>query len=127
PQQGLVDHAITPVVGLAWMVGEDWLDRTAIRAFEEHTNNPFLKMIVRAGLNPSRSMANAMRIEVPWHRDTRPGLFGAHKEALLATGNAFRDAANPPVLSVSEKKTGPALNDLANGPLPRFDLTTTYS
>lgn len=126
PQQGLVDHAITPVVGLVWMIGEDWLDRDVIRRFEEHTSNPYVKLLVRAGLNPARSMANAMRIELPWHRDTRPGVFGNRKEALLATGGPS-SSGDPPAVSLREKKTEPALNDLESGPLPRLDFTTTYS
>ncbi len=75
PQQGFVDHVVTPVIGLGWMIGEDALDKYVIQRFEEKFENPYLRLIVRGTLNPSRSFANAMRFKVPWARDDRPGVF----------------------------------------------------
>jgi opacity protein-like surface antigen len=90
PQQGYVDHVITPAVGLCWMMAEDAVDKYLITHIEEHTQNRWVRMFARAGLNPSRSMANAMRMEVPWHRDTRPGIW--HDEpVLLAAGTGRTD------------------------------------
>ncbi len=84
PQQGLVDHVVTPSMGLAWMIAEDSLDRYVISPIEHHTTNAWITMFARAGLNPSRSMANLLRGEVPWHRDTRPGIFGNKRDLALA-------------------------------------------
>ena len=75
PQQGLVDAVVTPVLGTAWMIMEDALDRYVIKWFERKVENPQLRVFVRGGLNPARSAANAMRFKVPWHRDTRPGVY----------------------------------------------------
>jgi hypothetical protein len=71
PQQGFVDQVATPSIGLAWMVAEDALDKYVIKRVEAHTTNGVVRMFVRAGLNPSRSMANAMAFEPPWHRIDR--------------------------------------------------------
>jgi hypothetical protein len=75
PQQGFVDHVVTPVIGTGWMIAEDALDRYVIRNLENRTDNPYLRMMVRSWLNPSRSFANVMRFKVPWYRDTRSGIF----------------------------------------------------
>jgi len=71
PQQGFVDHVATPAIGLAWMVVEDALDRYVIRRVDEHVRSGVVRMLVRGGLNPTRSMANAMSFDVPWHRNDR--------------------------------------------------------
>jgi hypothetical protein len=72
PQQGFVDHVVTPVFGLGWMLAEDTLDRYVIRPFEENVENRYARMLVRGFLNPSRSMANLLRYREPWARDDRP-------------------------------------------------------
>ncbi len=74
PQQGFVDHVATPVIGLTWQMAEDALDRFVIRKFEDRFENFWARMMVRSWLNPTRSFANMMRLEVPWHRDSRPGI-----------------------------------------------------
>jgi hypothetical protein len=74
PQQGFVDHVITPSVGMLWMVGEDALDRYLIERIERLTYNPWARLLVRGGLNPTRSLANVLRGRVPWYRDTRSGV-----------------------------------------------------
>jgi len=75
PQQGFVDHIVTPTIGLAWMVAEDAIDKHVISWVERKTKNPWIRLAARGGLNPTRSMANVFRGEVPWLRDTRTDLF----------------------------------------------------
>ncbi len=74
PQQGFVDHVATPVFGLAWMLAEDSIDRFIIKPFEGRVRNKWVRLGLRTGLNPARAMANMMRGELPWKRDTRPGV-----------------------------------------------------
>jgi hypothetical protein len=76
PQQGFVDQVITPVMGGAWMIAEDTVDRFIIKKIEAHTRNPWLKIAARGFLNPSRTFANCMELELPWYRETRSGVFG---------------------------------------------------
>ena len=66
-----VDLVVTPVVGTAWLIGEDMLDRFVIRKIEGHTKNRFVRLMVRSFLNPGRSFANTMRGEWWWHRNDR--------------------------------------------------------
>lgn len=75
PQQGFVDHVITPTVGLGWIIAEDSVDRYVALPLERRIGNPYLKMLVRSALNPGRSLANVLGGNVPWHRYTRDGLF----------------------------------------------------
>jgi hypothetical protein len=75
PQHGFVDHVATPTIGALWMIGEDVLDRYVIRAIEGKTENPWIRMMARGWLNPSRSFANMMRLKAPWVRDSRPGVW----------------------------------------------------
>jgi hypothetical protein len=76
PQHGFVDLVATPAFGLGWMIAEDALDKHVIRPLERKIRNPYFRLLLRGGLNPSRSFANAMRLKVPWYRDSRPGVFG---------------------------------------------------
>ncbi len=69
---GWTDIVVTPVFGAATMVGEDALDYYVIRKLEKKTSNRFLQAMIRGIMNPSRSVANAMRFKYPWHRDDRP-------------------------------------------------------
>ncbi|HBY63576.1 MAG TPA: hypothetical protein DEH78_27440 [Solibacterales bacterium] len=73
--KGAVDLVITPTLGMAWMVTEDALDKQLIERLESKTGNAYVKMILRTGLNPSRTFANLLRFRVPWYRDTRAGVF----------------------------------------------------
>ena len=84
PQYGVVDHVITPAVGMAWMVAEDAIDRFLIKRFEERVQSPLFRVLVRGTLNPARSWANLMRIQVPWARDSRPGVFSPALTSYLA-------------------------------------------
>jgi len=72
PQQGFVDHVVTPVIGLGWMIAEDSVDKYLIRYFETRTSNRFLLAIARGGLNPSRTAANVFAGKWPWYRPTDP-------------------------------------------------------
>ncbi|MCL5743789.1 MAG: hypothetical protein M1541_07655 [Acidobacteria bacterium] len=74
PQQGFVDHVITPFMGMAWMVAEDAVDKYAIERIERLTYNPWVRLLARGSLNPTRSLANVLRGKVPWYRDTRSGV-----------------------------------------------------
>lgn len=66
------DLVITPTLGTAWLVGEDVLDRYLLRRIERWTGNRPLRMLARSILNPTRGMANLMRLKWPWYRDDRP-------------------------------------------------------
>lgn len=130
PQQGYVDHVITPAIGLCWMMAEDAVDKYLITHVEDHTQNRWVKMFVRAGLNPSRSMANAMRMDLPWHRDTRPGIW--HEEpVLLAAGTSRTDfmdrgsamALDHPSSGFAPPDAEPSTDD----GVPSFELGVEYS
>lgn len=69
--QAFVDIVITPVVGTAWLVGEDALDRFLIRQIEDKTTNRVIRIFARSLLNPGRSFANLMRGRWFWYRDDR--------------------------------------------------------
>ena len=66
-----VDLVITPTVGMGWLVGEDLADRYFMGYLERRTRNRPLIIAARTFSNPSRSMANILRIKWPWYRDTR--------------------------------------------------------
>ena len=74
PQQGLVDHVVTPTIGTGLMVGEDAIDRYVIRRLEDRLRNKWARLALRTGLNPTRSFANLIDGKAPWHRDTRAGV-----------------------------------------------------
>lgn len=76
PQQGFVDHVITPAMGLGWMIAEDAVDRMLIERIERHSANRLVRIFARGVLNPSRTMSNLLAARVPWYRQTR-GLDGA--------------------------------------------------
>jgi hypothetical protein len=62
---------------MAWMIAEDSMDQYVIKRIEARAHNPYVRLLVRSGLNPTRSMANMLAARVPWHRDTRPGVWEA--------------------------------------------------
>jgi hypothetical protein len=102
PQQGFVDHVVTPVIGLGWSITEDALDQYFIRYLESRTSNTWARLLVRGGLNPARSMANVMALRPPWYRDNRPGVLSAQlrdlefMESLGEHHTAFREVSPPP-------------------------------
>ncbi|MDP9113121.1 MAG: hypothetical protein M3O20_05505 [Acidobacteriota bacterium] len=78
PQQGFVDHVVTPAFGLGWMIAEDALDRYLVRYVERKTENRLVRVLVRGGANPSRSLANVVSGQWPWARPAdRAGLLSA--------------------------------------------------
>lgn len=81
--QGFVDLVITPTLGTGWLIGEDALDRYVIQKLERKTSNRFLQMMLR-GLNPGRAFANMLRGKVPWHRDTRGGVWRPSRDVTAA-------------------------------------------
>jgi hypothetical protein len=70
-QYGFVDHIITPNLGLAVMVGEDFVDKSVVRRIENHTSNVGIRIASRIVLNPMQSFANLMSWRYPWHRENR--------------------------------------------------------
>jgi hypothetical protein len=71
---GWVDFIITPVVGSLWMIGEDTIDRYISDRVQGYDRGAVFPKILRGALNPSRTMANAMRLKAPWYRDFQHGL-----------------------------------------------------
>jgi hypothetical protein len=69
PEQGFVDHVVTPVVGLGWVLAEDAIDKYLVRRLEPNHRN--LAVFLRGGLMPSASFANVMAGKYPWHRLNR--------------------------------------------------------
>jgi hypothetical protein len=58
----------TPAGGMAWMVGEDALDKAVLRKWLARAHNPVVRLGI-ATLNPNRSVSNLMRFKWPWYRD----------------------------------------------------------
>lgn len=113
PQQGFVDHIITPSIGMAWTIGEDALDKYVIQRFEDRVDNKWARMMVRSWLNPGRSMANAMAFRVPWARETRSGIMSYTRASYQPQTSEDRDK---PVSDVSsfEFTTQPVLQKFGN-------------
>jgi hypothetical protein len=109
PQQGFVDQVVTPVLGTAWMIGEDSVDKYVIKWFEAKTRNRYARMMLRGTLNPTRSMANMMAGKAPWHRYDRLGVLAYDPTAI--------QAASIPVRLVVDRSARP---DAAP-----FEFTTT--
>jgi hypothetical protein len=74
PAYGFVDHVVTPIIGLGWMVAEDALDKFLVKRIESRTSNVYVRFLARSWLNPARSYANLMAFRRPWERDTRSGV-----------------------------------------------------
>jgi hypothetical protein len=68
---GWVDHIVTPVGALGFMVAEDAVDRYLITRIESWTDNRFVRALSRVALNPSRTMSNAAQGRAPWYRPVR--------------------------------------------------------
>jgi hypothetical protein len=71
---GWVDFIITPTVGMLWVFAEDTLDRYISDRIQGDRRSAAFPLILRGALNPSRTMANAMRLKTPWYRDFQHGL-----------------------------------------------------
>jgi hypothetical protein len=75
PQQGFVDQAITPTIGIGWMVMEDAIDKYIVRRLEGRYRNAYLRGFLRGALNPAHTFANGMAFKSPWYRDNRPSVW----------------------------------------------------
>lgn len=78
---GQVDLVVTPVAGMGWVLGEDFLDKNLTRRLEGHTRNLFAIDATRCALNPIRSGANVLHGKRPWYRASRDAhevYFGKH-------------------------------------------------
>src|SRR5215472_9079960 len=73
---GFITLTDTPTLGTVAMIAEDTADRYLLMGLENRTANRPVLVLARSFLNPGRSFANLMAFRVPWHRDTRIGLFG---------------------------------------------------
>jgi len=84
---GFITLTDTPTLGTVAMFAEDTADRYLLMGLENRTANRGLIMLARSFLNPGRTFANMMAFQVPWHRETRMGLFGENfktRQKLLA-------------------------------------------
>jgi len=87
---GWVDFIITPIVGTLWVLGEDTIDRYITDPLVQRHPGNFGIDLVRAGLNPSRSLANITRGHYPWWRDyERPG---QHESLMVQQLSRIADA-----------------------------------
>ncbi len=66
---GWVKFITTPVIGTLWALNEDFLDRYVSDRVQGDNRNAVFPKILRGSLNPTRTMANAMRGRLPWYRD----------------------------------------------------------
>jgi hypothetical protein len=66
---GWTDFITTPVIGTLWTVMEDFIDREVSDRIEDRYGTSWGPKVIRGALNPTRTMANALRIKKPWYRD----------------------------------------------------------
>ena len=95
PQQGLVDHVITPSIGLTWMIVEDAVDLYVIKRIEGFTTNRWMRLLARSSLNPTRTFANVLNARAPWSRDTRLGISSYVAANDRSFGTALYSPAQP--------------------------------
>src|SRR5215217_2137064 len=70
-KQTYVDLVVTPVGGFGLLVLEDFADKHIIRMIERrNAGNFYIKVASRTFLNPTRSVANLLRLKAPWCRDS---------------------------------------------------------
>jgi hypothetical protein len=77
---GFITLVDTPTLGAVTMIAEDAADRYWLIGLENRTTNRPIIILARCFLNPGRTFASMMAFKVPWHRETRLGLFGADYE-----------------------------------------------
>ena len=65
---GQIDLVMTPIGGMGWLIGEDFLDRYVTRRVEASTPNRVLIDITRIGLDPIRCGTNMLHGQRPWYR-----------------------------------------------------------
>lgn len=92
---GFSDFVMTPAGGVGFIVLEDWIDKKWILAREMEGGGP--RRWRRVLLNPSRSLANVLRMKVPWHRDNRTSpILGATASAEATAKVSSDEPAAPP-------------------------------
>jgi hypothetical protein len=116
PQQGFVDHVVTPSIGLAWTIGEDAIDRYIVRPIEDRTTNKWLRLAVRTGLNPSRSFANFVGGRAPWRRESRAGILTYRREQPSREVARAPAAVREPKPAPFEFTVAPSFRQFARGP-----------
>src|SRR5262249_49166013 len=57
---GMLDLVVTPIIGTAWLVTEDIVDRYIIAKLETRIHNRPAKIFLRGFLNPSRAFASML-------------------------------------------------------------------
>jgi hypothetical protein len=89
---GWVDFIVTPTGGSLWMLAEDALDRFISDRVQGGNRSRILPKILRGGLNPSRTMANALRFKAPWYRDFQhsPELESSYGVHVLPSDESMR-------------------------------------
>jgi len=65
---GYADFVVTPIGGLLWSIGEDWLDLHVVKKFKAKHRNWALLVLV-SSITPTKSEANLLRFKAPWYRD----------------------------------------------------------
>jgi hypothetical protein len=90
---GWVDFVITPTVGSLWLLAEDTLDRFVSDRVQGGNRSRILHKILRGSLNPSRTMANALRFKAPWYRDFQhsPDLESGYGVHVLPSDETMRE------------------------------------
>jgi hypothetical protein len=67
-----VDLVMTPVAGTGLLIAEDAVDKYFLRNWlEKKTDNRFVINISRSLFNPTTSIANMLRLKMPWYRRKR--------------------------------------------------------
>ena len=114
PQQGFVDHVITPSLGMAWMIGEDVVDRYIIEPIEARTENHYIRLFIRMGFNPARTFSNVLNGHAPWSRDSRVGVKSYAR-------------MDPEFATAMPQKSSPARAETADPALaPPFEFALTF-
>ncbi len=96
PQQGFVDHVVTPVLGVAWMIGEDVVDKYVVQWMEDRVTNHYVRLFVRGALNPARGTASMLAFQAPWHRTTRGGIMTYRRGDPDLISRSRSEEVNPP-------------------------------
>lgn len=69
---GWVDHVVTPLGALGFMVAEDAMDQYVVRVLERYIGNSAARAALRVALNPGRALSNSASGRMPWSRVERP-------------------------------------------------------
>ena len=101
---GWVDFIVTPTAGTLWLLAEDTLDRYISDRIQGDDRSRIMPKIIRGALNPSRTMANAVRFKAPWYRDSQQnadieGSRGVHllpSDEEVAAAEEFRKVSIAP-------------------------------